>query len=197
MHASMRSWRSCRASRRHHSRWATGHHYRATAARQAVTTKGGHVEPAALTWTEMTDYRDYLAVRYPKLRRIWSVARQICKEQTLRGLLSHNPGEDIKGFKVDNEITHTVLAKGETADLLGIVDRSTVKGCRDYTMQTSMTYGQGTDCSRQVTLCLIEAWRYAFSQQQTRPRIRTSSCKPGGRSTRRGDIRSNRGDCWE
>lgn len=92
--------------------------------------------PASLTRSHMITYRSYLAESYAvaTAQRMWSVASRILQEQVYSGSIASNPAHGIKGFKVNNETTHTALTKDQAKDLFASIDTSTQKGKRDYAL---------------------------------------------------------------
>ncbi|HEX3642860.1 MAG TPA: tyrosine-type recombinase/integrase [Ktedonobacteraceae bacterium] len=81
-------------------------------------------------------YRAYLEETYQKAtaKRMLSVARRIFAEQVMSGKRSDNPFQDVKGFTVANETTHTALTKEQAKELLDAIDQSTLIGKRDYAL---------------------------------------------------------------
>ena len=94
--------------------------------------------PQTLTRSLMIDYRTYLQEHYKvaTAARMFSVARRILKEQVDNQQLPVNVAENIRGFTVANETTHTALDLDEARELLRAVDQSTRKGKRDYAILT-------------------------------------------------------------
>lgn len=92
--------------------------------------------PHTLTRQDVIAFRAYLAGRYPPVtaNRIFSVARRLIDEQVKNGILVDNPFKTVKGFKVANETTHTVLKSNQARALLAAIDRSSARGKRDYAL---------------------------------------------------------------
>ncbi len=92
--------------------------------------------PAQLTYSNMVAYRSYLLneKKYANAtaHRMFSVARRILTECVHSGILASNPAKGAKGIQVEDETTHTALTKRQAEDLIKSIDRSTVKGKRDY-----------------------------------------------------------------
>lgn len=80
----------------------------------------------------MIAYREYLSDGYRTnngktlakitVQRMFSVACRILQEQVYGGKLTTNPAEDIRGFKVENETTHTALTLQQARELMHSVD---------------------------------------------------------------------------
>lgn len=92
--------------------------------------------PQNLHRSHMIAYRSFLAEKYQKAtaQRMFSVARRILQEQVYSGKLTANPANDIKGFKMNNETSHAALTKDQARELLNAIDRTTIKGLRDYAL---------------------------------------------------------------
>ncbi len=86
--------------------------------------------------TSMIIYRQYLADKYAKrtASRMFITARRLLDEAVKSGVLGANVASSIKGFKGtdDDETPHVALSKEEGKALLGVVDRTTNAGRRDY-----------------------------------------------------------------
>ena len=86
--------------------------------------------------SHMILYRSYLINTYQKATasRMLSVARRLLDEAVNSGKIKTNPAKGIKGFKLDNESTHTALTKKQAKELLATIDQRSIIGLRDYAL---------------------------------------------------------------
>jgi integrase/recombinase XerD len=90
----------------------------------------------ALSTDDMWQYRRYLADNFAKTtaERKLVVARKLLQEAVKRGLLSHNPAQDIGGYrsKDEQETPHMALDTTQARGLLTVIDTTTQQGKRDF-----------------------------------------------------------------
>ena len=82
-------------------------------------------------------YRQHLADTYQKVTaaRMLSVARRLCAEAVVRGIITSSPAESVRGFKgIAQETTHRALTRIEAREFLAGIDRSTKIGIRDHAL---------------------------------------------------------------
>jgi integrase/recombinase XerD len=84
--------------------------------------------------SDVERYQVWLKERYSQntAARKFVVARKLLEEAVDRGLLSHNPARQIKGFITTQETPHTALKSEQAVQLLEAIDTSTIQGKRDY-----------------------------------------------------------------
>jgi integrase/recombinase XerD len=89
-----------------------------------------------LSTDDMWQYRRYLADNFAKTtaERKLVVARKLLQEAVKRGLLSHNPAQDIGGYrsKDEQETPHMALETAQARQLLTVIDTTTLQGKRDF-----------------------------------------------------------------
>lgn len=115
--------------------------YKSDAQRFASWMMARGLTPGSMTRPDFIAYRSYLASAarpdgkpYSKatIQRMFSVARRLMNEQYIAGRIQENITDEVKGFKVNDETTHTALTKQQARDMLDRIDTSTALGKRDY-----------------------------------------------------------------
>lgn len=92
--------------------------------------------PITLTRSDVIAYRAYLGSQYAASTagRMFSVARRLLDEQIANGTRQDSPFTMVKGFKGNNETTHTALTATEAKNLMSVIDTSKKIGKRDYAL---------------------------------------------------------------
>lgn len=90
--------------------------------------------PRTLARDDMSDFHTYLNATYANAtaQRLWAVTSRILQEYVYLKKRDDNPCAGLEGFSVDDETPYTVLSLDEAREFVGMVDRSTSKGQRDY-----------------------------------------------------------------
>ncbi len=112
-------------------------------ARHFATWMHGHsLTPETMTRSHLIAYRQFLAETiqengkpYSKssLQRMFAVACRLMKEQAIAHQ-TEDITQEVKGFKVQGETTHTALSKSQARDMLTSIDMKTAKGKRDHAL---------------------------------------------------------------
>lgn len=86
--------------------------------------------------SDLERYQVWLSERYTKnaAARKLVVMRRLLEEAVERGVLTHNPARQIKGFTADQETPHTALKAEQARQLLEVIDTQTLQGKRDYAL---------------------------------------------------------------
>lgn len=84
----------------------------------------------------MISYKEHLTQKYAKATaaRMWSITRQLLLECQHSGNRRDYPMANIKGFTLENESPHIALTHRQVKEILENIDRSTMKGKRDYAL---------------------------------------------------------------
>lgn len=91
-----------------------------------------------VTRSDFIAYRSYLQETLAKrtaMRRL-AVVRRLLQEAAITHIIAQDPTEHVRGFKTsgDEETPHVALNLPECRDLLGVIDRRSLKGLRDYAL---------------------------------------------------------------
>lgn len=91
---------------------------------------------ADMTYALFLAYKEHLEQKHQSATasRMLSIARRLLREAVLEGMLSENPGKEVKGISVSNESTHIALKMEEAEKLLRGIKRDTAIGKRDYAL---------------------------------------------------------------
>lgn len=89
---------------------------------------------ANLRRSDIEQYQTWLNEKYSKnaAARKFVVARKFLEEAVDRGIIPHNPAQKVRGFKADQETTHTALTHKQARRLLAAIETTTGQGKRDY-----------------------------------------------------------------
>jgi integrase/recombinase XerD len=87
---------------------------------------------------QVVAYRLWLQEHVAKrtaMRRL-AVVRRLFQEAMYQHVITENPAENVRGFKVsgDEETPHTALSTAEARELLSHIHRDSLKGLRDYAL---------------------------------------------------------------
>ncbi len=103
--------------------------------------------PASMTRSDLIAYRQYLAgaskadgkpYSRSALQRMFAVACRLMKEHAIAHH-SEDITREVKGFKVQEESTHTALSGRQAREMLNSIDTKTAKGKRDYALLLLLT----------------------------------------------------------
>ena len=87
----------------------------------------------------VVEYRDFLKqTRKPTTVQSYLAAVKLFFQWTEQAGLYPNVAQRVKGARIDNEHKKDYLTSRQVAKLLGAIDRSTLKGLRDYAMLSVM-----------------------------------------------------------
>ncbi len=87
-----------------------------------------------ITRSEYIDYRSHLSETYgvAAAERMFSVARRLLKELAQKGVVEKGITDDVRGFSVEQETTHTALTLSQAKQLLQAIDTTSIIGKRDF-----------------------------------------------------------------
>lgn len=100
----------------------------------------GKIDAKDITYSDMVDYQDYLAINdhdekraVKTINRMFTVARSILDVHVKLSNIPVNPGMNVKNLKVsDVSSPHIALNDNQAKQLLAEIDRSTKKGKQEY-----------------------------------------------------------------